>query len=336
MKDCKSCEPKYVPGRLRTPRKRPCPYYGDTFVPNVKPTRALCLEKPSVITLRTLVIPANLGDDQGEYAPKPGAHYNLIVVYEANGAVYIYDSNGAPTMVLDPGYRELEDIVKELGIQMAELYDPTKIAETVDTYADLESVNPATVPFGEMVLVKADETHDGKPALYYWNQASKAFIYAYQPSPYYVKEVIDEKVQELHDAIEAEEAERTAKDEELDAHITDVENDLAAETTAREEADKAINQRIDDVVNSPDVRYIVDTYADLEKIDKSGIGDQDYARVLQDETHDNASTYYQFSTASQSWKYVGQTGPYYTKGQIDEMIGDIESVLQTLNDGEGV
>lgn len=40
-------------------------------------------------------IPAVLGDDTGEYRPQNGAYHNMVIKYEANGAIYIYANNGA-------------------------------------------------------------------------------------------------------------------------------------------------------------------------------------------------------------------------------------------------
>ena len=46
---------------------------------------------------RKVVIPAALGDDTGEAAPKNGAYRNALVEYAINGAVYIYSSDGLYT-----------------------------------------------------------------------------------------------------------------------------------------------------------------------------------------------------------------------------------------------
>lgn len=47
------------------------------------------------------IIPAALGDDSAEsdVRPKNGAYCNKIVEYEANGAVYIYSSDGLWTKI---------------------------------------------------------------------------------------------------------------------------------------------------------------------------------------------------------------------------------------------
>lgn len=70
-----------------------------------------------------------------------------------------------------------------------------------------------------------------------------------------------------------------------------------------------IDQEIDDLKNNPDVVDIVDTYADLQAYDTSKLTDKDIIRVLNDETHNGESTYYRYSKATDSWTYIGSTGP---------------------------
>ncbi len=118
-----------------------------------------------------------------------------------------------------------------------------------------------------------------------------------------------------------------------EADRDNLQTNINAEVNRATAAEGALDERIDAIINSPDVRYIEDTYADLEAIPKADIGDQDYARVLQDETHEGASTYYQFHTATQEWEYVGQTGPYYTKTEADNLLATKQDIL--VGEGEG-
>ena len=69
-----------------------------------------------------------------------------------------------------------------------------------------------------------------------------------------------------------------------------------------------IEQEIEDLKNNPDVVDIVDTYADLQAYDTSGLTDKDIIRVLEDSTHNNKSTYYRWTASSSSWVYVGEAG----------------------------
>lgn len=269
---------------------------GGGVIPKPSPYPGSCACKPSHITLKTKTIPANLGGPDGAYAPAPGAEYNTIVLYLATGDIYEYDSNGVFTHMFDGSLLKLATTIEGIEGQTNELVNPVVPALSVNTYEELDAVDPSTIPSGSFVEVSHDETHEGRNTLYFYNAGTKEWVFNTYASPYYQKPVVDNLTSELDD----------------------------------------LTQRVEDIVNSPDVRYIVDTYADLEAIDKNTIGDQDYARVLQDETHEQASTYYQFTKAQNNWVYVGMTGPYYTKEEIDNMIGDVESLLTKLDTGEGV
>lgn len=165
-------------------------------VPRPSPCKALDPCKPSKITLRTKTIPANLGTDaEGQpYAPALGSAYNTIVFYLANGAVYIYDSNGVYTEVEPGGFAELVQTVESFKQALNELYDPAKIGYMVKTHEQLEALSPTVVPADQFVLVTEDETHNGRPSLYSYDPAVAAFVYAYAASPYYEKPFIDSVV----------------------------------------------------------------------------------------------------------------------------------------------
>lgn len=54
-----------------------------------------CGDKCSDVPFRKVNIPAAMGDDKtGEYIPENGLYKNAFVEYEANGALYIYSSDG--------------------------------------------------------------------------------------------------------------------------------------------------------------------------------------------------------------------------------------------------
>lgn len=89
----------------------------------------------------------------------------------------------------------------------------------------------------------------------------------------------------------------------------------------------SLQQELDDFKNSPDVVDIVATYADLLAYDTSGLGDKDVIRVLTDETHDDASSYYRWNKTSGTWTFIGITGPYYTESEIDTLLGAKQDTL---------
>lgn len=53
--------------------------------------------------MRKTLIPAVLGDDSkgSPYEPQNGAYRNMLVEYQANGAVYVYTGDGIPTRIKD-------------------------------------------------------------------------------------------------------------------------------------------------------------------------------------------------------------------------------------------
>ena len=76
-----------------------------------------------------------------------------------------------------------------------------------------------------------------------------------------------------------------------------------------------VEDEVEELKNNPDVADIVATYADLQAYDTSKLTDKDIIRVLTDETHDDASTYYRWSTSSQTFTYIG------TSKQYDDFVG---------------
>lgn len=167
-------------------------------------------EPEQIVLFRKVVVPASLGDDT-TYPPKIGKYHNVILYYEANDNIYLYSSDGIPTLVT----------------------------------ANVDKLKAA-----------------------------------------------------------------------LNKEISD-----------REAADAAIEEEIEELRNNPDVVDIVDTYADLQAYDTSKLGDKDIIRVLEDETHDGASTYYRWDKPNSTWDYIGEAGDYYTKGQVDTLLGAKQNTL---------
>lgn len=122
--------------------------------------------------------------------------------------------------------------------------------------------------------------------------------------------------------------------EELGIAVDGLDQALAEEGEERLESDIALREDIDAVAedleefkNNPDVVDIVATYTDLQAYDTSALGDKDIIRVLTDETHDDESSYYRWSTATSTWTFIGATGPYYTKNETDALLDEKQDVL---------
>lgn len=102
---------------------------------------------------------------------------------------------------------------------------------------------------------------------------------------------------------------------------------IGVETAAREAADNNLQTQIDAISASSDVTDIVGTYAELQNYDTSKLGDNDIIKVLQDESQNDETTYYRWSTTTQSFTLIGEEGPYYTKAQADVLLNAKQDTL---------
>lgn len=103
----------------------------------------------------------------------------------------------------------------------------------------------------------------------------------------------------------------------VDTTVVVTQQELSNEVHNRENADNYLQGQIDAISASSDVVDIVGTYADLQNYDTQHLKDNDIIKVLQDETQGNATTYYRWSTNTQTFTLIGQEGPYYTKAGAD-------------------
>lgn len=133
---------------------------------------------------------------------------------------------------------------------------------------------------------------------------------------------------EVQEAILVETNARIAADNALGQSVD-------AETAARQAADNNLQGQIDAITSSSDVVDVVGTYAELQEYDTTHLKDNDIVKVLVDETHNDAITYYRWthSTTPYSWVYIGSQGPFYTKSEADALLNDKQD---TLTAGEGI
>lgn len=108
---------------------------------------------------------------------------------------------------------------------------------------------------------------------------------------------------------------------------SEVQAAISNEATAREAADNNLQTQIDAISASSDVTDIVGTYAELQNYDTSTLGDNDIIKVLQDESQNEETTYYRWSTTTQSFTLIGEEGPYYTKAQADALLNAKQDTL---------
>lgn len=115
--------------------------------------------------------------------------------------------------------------------------------------------------------------------------------------------------------------------EQLQSVVGDISEDLSAETSARELADGNLQTQIDAITASSDVKDIVGTKTELNNYDTSTLGDNDIIKVLQDESENNATTYYRWNATTQQFVLIGEEGPYYTKAATDALLNAKQNVL---------
>lgn len=146
-------------------------------------------------------------------------------------------------------------------------------------------------------------------------------------------DVLDKK----HTAdFDAEIANRVSGDAENKALIDNLATELGDEKTTRQEEDIKLQTQIDGIVNSTDVRDIVDTYASLEAYDKTNLGNRDVIKVLNDETHEGAISYYRFSKTDGNFTFEGAVGPYYTKAESDTLLNAKQNTLVSEGEGQNI
>lgn len=107
---------------------------------------------------------------------------------------------------------------------------------------------------------------------------------------------------------------------EILARLDSLDEGLADETADREEADNNLQEQIESIRAASDVVDIVGTYQELEEYDTSKLGENDIIRVLVDETHDGATSYYRWTGGE--WEFIGALGPFYTQDELDQMFED--------------
>ena len=103
-------------------------------------------------------------------------------------------------------------------------------------------------------------------------------------------------------------------------HITPVPDGVSKQEFNQEVG--RLDERIDVIEASSDVTNVVGTYSDLENYDTSTLTDKDIIKVLEDATHDDAISYYRWSTTSESFTFIGSLGPYPTQSYVDSTFSD--------------
>ena len=104
-------------------------------------------------------------------------------------------------------------------------------------------------------------------------------------------------------------------------------NAVSNEATLRQNADNNLQSQIDAITSASDVVDVVGTYQDLLDYDTSSLTDNDIIKVLDDSTHDNATSYYRWN--NNSWTYIGSEGSFYTKAETDALLNNKQDKIDS-------
>lgn len=92
---------------------------------------------PEIILFHKAIIPAAMGDDT-VVVPENGLYRNVLLEYEANGHVYLYSSDGIPTL-LNSGLTSFNDLSDRPLYGGVEMTGSTNIPDWTGTIGDIQS-----------------------------------------------------------------------------------------------------------------------------------------------------------------------------------------------------
>ena len=224
---------------------------------------------------------------RNSYTPKLGDYCETIVVDKETGTAYIFDEDGV--------FTELDQTDVEAILARAAQYTDEQVAPLAEKLDTIEE--------GAQVNVIESVTQNGVP-LHIIDKTVDVSV------PTQTSDLINDGSDGTDTYVESAT---------LDDYYTKTETDtqIGYETDAREIADAGLQEQIDAIVASSDVVDIVGTYAALQAYDTSKLHDNDIIKVLDDETRDDATTYYRWDSDTSTWSYIGAEGPFYTKAETD-------------------
>ena len=287
---------------------------------------------PEVTLFHRTTIPADLGDDIA-YPPKAGLYRNALVVYEANGHTYMYSSDGIPTFISDgtKGTIDYEKLINKPQINSVELIgdvsledlgitdlvdDEAEAREQADTELQnaIDAEESARIAADNDIISRIPVVNDATLTIQK-NGSTVATFTANDADNVTADIAVPTKTSDITN--DSGFITNTVND--LTNYYTKTESDMALsnEATTRANADLNLQEQIDAISSSSDVVDVVGTYAELQAYDTSKLHDNDIIKVLTDETHDDAISYYRWNATDSDFDYIGSQGPFYTKSETD-------------------
>ena len=292
------------------------------------PPKALEIKCPGeVILFRKVEIPAEMGDDV-TYPPRPGMYRNVLLVYKANNHVYMYSSDGMPTFISDggEGTKDYEDLINKPSIDGYELSGDVTL-EDIGVIDAIDDALEEYTPTDELADVALSGDYDdliNKPTISTVNDATLTITRNNVSAGTFTANSATDT--SINIAVPTATSDLTNDSgfitntvDNLVNYYTKTETDSAigVEATNRENADQSLQGQIDALASASDVVDVVGTYAELQAYDTSHLNDNDIIKVLTDETHNDAISYYRWDTDTDTFSYIGSQGPFYTKAESD-------------------
>lgn len=274
-----------------------------------------------------VTFPAAMGDDKTN-PPRNGQYRNVLLVYEANKHVYMFSSDGIPTLISDggQGVDDYNELTNKPSIDGHELVDDSSLEDigVMDAIEEaLEDYSPAS-EFAEVAFTGDYDDLIGAPTIPVVNDATLAITRNGTSAGTFTANsanntTIDISVPTATSDLTNDSGFITNTVNNLANYYTKTETNSAigTETANREDADQDLQEQIDALASASDVVDVVGTYADLQNYDTSHLNNNDIIKVLTDETHNDAISYYRWNTATSTFSYIGSQGPFYTKSESD-------------------
>lgn len=290
----------------------------------------------SLVLLRKVVIPVSMGTEE-DVPPVIGKYFNVLLQYEANGHIYLYSSDGIPTAIEANIPQEVLDRIEDLEIDVDVL--ETGLANETEAREAADSALSSSINSLSSSLSAETEAREQADAAL---EGSINNLTADLEEEATARETADTalggRIDTVANNLATETANRISADEDLQADIvaeatarqnadTAINEAITAEASTRQTADAGLQSQIDAITASSDVKDIVGTKAELNNYDTSTLGNNDIIKVLQDESENNATTYYRWNATTQQFTLIGEEGPYYTKSQADTLLNAKQNTL---------
>ncbi len=280
------------------------------------------------VLFHRVIVPAAMGDDETN-PPRNGQYRNVLLVYEANGHVYLFSSDGIPTFISDgktSGVEDYEELLNKPLINGHELIGDSSLEDIGVTDAIDDALEDYT-PTSDLAAVALSGDYNdlsNTPTIPVVNDATLTITRNNTSAGTFTANsatntTIDIAVPTKTSDILNDSGFITNTVNNLVNYYTRSETDAAisVETANRSSADQSLQEQIDAISSSSDVVDVVGTYAELQAYDTSKLHDNDIIKVLTDETHDDAISYYRWDDTNEVFTYIGSQGPFYTKSETD-------------------